>query len=68
MLPAHLVFNAPLTKFTCGSSLLLEKSFARGQIKSRRKSLVKKTKQNRPNEERVTSVYERKTSLGISIK
>ena len=43
----YFVYLAHLTKFTRGSSLLMEKLFARRKIKSRRKSLVKKKEKKR---------------------
>ena len=56
----YFVYLAHLTKFTCGSSLLMEKLFARRKIKSRRKSLVKKKKgkkkENRSKEERKRTI------------
>ena len=55
----YFVYLAHLTKFTRGSSLLMEKLYARRKIKSRRKSLVKKKgkkKENRSKEERKRTI------------
>ena len=43
----YFVYTAHFKKFTRGSSLLMEKLFARRKIKSRRKSLVKKRKKRK---------------------
>ena len=43
----YFVYTVHFKKFTRGSSLLMEKLFARRKIKSRRKSLVKKRKKRK---------------------
>ena len=50
----YFVYIAHFTKFTCGSSLIMEKS------KTGKKSLVKKEKKNRSKEERKSTILSRK--------
>ena len=47
MLLPYFVYIAHFTKFARGSSLIMEKNFAQGKIKSGRKSMVKKKEKKR---------------------
>ena len=64
MLLPYFVYIAHFTKFARGSSLLMEKNFAQGKIKSGRKSMVKKKekkrkKKNRPKGESKSTIQPR---------
>ena len=50
----YFVYIAHFTKFTCGSSLIMEKS------NTGKKSLVKKEKKDRSKEERKSTIQSRK--------
>ena len=47
MLLPYFVYIAHFTKFARGSSLIMEKNFAQGKIKSGRKSMVKKKREKK---------------------
>ena len=64
MLLPYFVYIAHFTKFARGSSLIMEKNFAQGKIKSGRKSMVKKKekkrkKKNRPKGESKSTIQPR---------
>ena len=64
MLLPYFVYIAHFTKFARGSSLIMEKIFAQGKIKSGRKSMVKKKrekkkKKNRPKGESKSTILSR---------
>ena len=64
MLLPYFVYIEHFTKFARGSSLIMEKNFAQGKIKSGRKSMVKKKrekkkKKNRPKEESKSTILSR---------
>ena len=67
MLFPYIVYIAHLTKFTRGSSLLMEKSLLIEKIKSGRKSLVKKGKEKRPKEERKSIILSRKKNSFVKV-
>ena len=67
MLFPYFVYIAHLTKFTRGSSLLMEKSLLIEKIKSGRKSLVKKGKEKRPKEERKSIILSRKKNSFVKV-
>ena len=64
MLLPYFVYIAHFTKFARGSSLIMEKNFAQGKIKSGRKSMVKekekkRKKKNRPKGESKSTIQPR---------
>ena len=64
MLLPYFVYIAHFTKFARGSSLIMEKNFAQGKIKSGRKSMVKKKekkrkKKNKPKGESKSTIQPR---------